>query len=116
MAEAFAEALRSFSLAFPGTREEFAFGPGHAVYKAANGKLFAIVSGDEAATYVTLKLTPDEAEEALTLPFVSPAPYLGRHHWVRTTISDDAELEMTYQWVRRSHELVTAKSARKKRQ
>jgi len=116
VAEAFAEALRSFSLAFPGTREEFAFGPGHAVYKAANGKLFAIVSGDEGATYVTLKLTPDEAEEALTLPFVSPAPYLGRHHWVRTTISDDAELEMTYQWVRRSHELVTAKSARKKRQ
>lgn len=116
MDESFAQALRSFALAFPDAREEFSFGPNHAVYKAANGRMFAIASEVEAGVNVSLKLTPQESEEALMLPFVKPAPYMARNHWVLAAIENDAEYEMTLEWVRRSHELVTARPARTKRQ
>lgn len=116
MPESFAAQLRAFALAFPEAREEFSFGPDHAVYKAANGKMFAIASESDDGTSVSLKLTPEESEEALMLPFVRPAPYMARNHWVLATMRGEAEYEMTVAWVRRSHELVTAKPVRKKRQ
>lgn len=116
MAESFADQLRSFALTFPGAQETFSFGPDHPVYKAANGKMFAIASEAGDGVGVSLKLTPEESEEALLLPFVKPAPYMARNHWVHSTIHDEAEYEMTRAWVARSHELVTSKPARKKRQ
>lgn len=114
MAESFAEQLRTFALTFDGAREEFSFGPDHPVFKAANGKMFAISSEHEDGTKVSLKLTPEEFAEALTLPFVRPAPYMARNHWVQSTIASEVEFEMTAGWIRRSHELVTAKPARKR--
>jgi predicted DNA-binding protein (MmcQ/YjbR family) len=75
--------------------------------------MFAIAREHEDGTHVSLKLTPEESEEALTLPFVSPAPYLARYLWVMCVVSGPAELDMTLSWMRRSHELVTAKPARK---
>lgn len=116
MVESFSGALRAFALSFDGAREEFSFGAEHPVYKAANGKVFAIASEDADGTRVSLKLTPEESEEALTLPFVRPAPYLARNHWVLSTMTSEVEYELTLAWIARSHELVTAKPARKKRQ
>lgn len=115
------EQLREFAFIFEGTMEEYSFGEDTPLFKAPNRKIFAIGPESEDGTRVSLKLTPEEAEEALTLPFVKPAPYLARNHWVMCTISNDIELEMTLQWVRRSHELVsgpnrkpTAKGQRRK--
>ena len=113
MPESFSDAIREFAFTFEGTREEYSFGPEHPLYKAPNGKMFAIASEEDGTTRVSLKLTPEESEEALTLPFVSPAPYMARNHWVLCAISTPAELEMTLGWMRRSHELVTAKASRK---
>jgi predicted DNA-binding protein (MmcQ/YjbR family) len=113
MPRSFADDVRSFALSFEGAREEFSFGSDHPVFKAPNGKMFAIASENSGGTSVSLKLTPEESIEALTLPFVRPAPYLARNHWVMATITDDAECEMTFGWIRRSHELVTAKPKRK---
>ena len=107
------EAIREFAFSFEGTREEYSFGPDHPLYKAPNGKMFAIASEQDDGTHVSLKLTAEESQEALTLPFVSPAPYLARNHWVLCVISNPVELEMTFGWMRRSHELVTAKPGRK---
>jgi predicted DNA-binding protein (MmcQ/YjbR family) len=101
------EQLREFAFTFEGTTEEYSFGEDTPLFKAPNRKMFAIGSDHEDGTHVSLKLTPAEAEEALTLPFVKPAPYLARNHWVQCTVSSDVELEMTLAWVRRSHELVT---------
>ena len=106
--------IREFALAIDGAREEFSFGEDSPVYKAANGKIFAISGRDGASTRVSLKLSPDEVLEALTLPFVDHAPYLSKTHWVATRISNEAELEVTFAWMTRSHELVTAKPARKR--
>ena len=116
MPESFVARLREFALTFPEAQEAFSFGPEHAVYKAANGKMFAIASDGDEGARVSLKLTPEESEEALMLPFVTPAPYMARNHWVLSTIRDEAEYEMTLSWIARSHELVTAKPARKRRQ
>ena len=115
MPDSIAGAIRKFAFTFEGTREEFSFGPEHPLYKAPNGKIFAIASEHEDGTHVSLKLTPEESEEALTLAFVSPAPYLARNHWVLCVVSNQAELDMTFAWMRRSHELVTARPARKPR-
>ena len=76
--------------------------------KAPNGKIFAIVSEGADGARVSLKLTPVEAEEALTIPFVRPAPYLARYHWVMATVTNDAEFEITCLWIARSFELVAA--------
>ncbi len=114
MVESFGEQLRAFALTFEGAREEYSFGPGHPVFKAANGKMFAVASEQQDGTHVSLKLTPEESIEALTLPFVRPAPYMARNHWVQSTIGNEIEFEMTVGWIRRSHELVTAKPSRKR--
>jgi len=114
MSEEFSLQVRDFAFSFEGTREEFSFGPGSALFKAPNGKIFAISSEHDDGTHVSLKLTPDEVIEAMTLPFVRPAPYLAKNHWVLSVISNAAELDMTLSWIRRSHELVTAKPTRKR--
>ncbi|MGE0601982.1 MAG: MmcQ/YjbR family DNA-binding protein [Dehalococcoidia bacterium] len=114
MRRSFSADIREFALAFEGSREEFSFGSDHPVFKAPNGKMFAIASEDSGGTNVSLKLTPDECSEALTLPFVRPAPYLARYHWIMSTISNEAECEMTLSWIRRSFELVTTKPTRKR--
>ena len=114
MPESFANEIRNFALSFEGSREEFSFGSDHPVFKAPNGKMFAIASEREEGTSVSLKLTPEEASEALTLPFVRPAPYLARNHWVMSVVSNEAECDMTFTWIRRSYELVTAKPVRKR--
>ena len=116
MPGSYAEALRAFALSFPEAQETSSFGPDHAVFKAANGKMFAIASDGGEGTSVSLKLTPEESEAALMLPFVRPAPYMARNHWVLATIRNEAEYEMTLGWITRSHELVTARPARKNRQ
>lgn len=112
MPESFGERLREFAFSFAGTREEFSFGPDTPLYKAPNGKIFAITSEHADGTHVSLKLTPEEATEALSLPFVRPAPYLARHHWVLAIVQTEPEFEMTVMWLRRSHELVTRSPAR----
>lgn len=108
MTTSFEPALRRFAQSFAGAREEFPFGPESAVAKAPNGKMFAIVSEGADGARVSLKLTPVEAEEALTIPFVRPAPYLARYHWVMATVSNEAEFEITCLWIARSFELVAA--------
>jgi predicted DNA-binding protein (MmcQ/YjbR family) len=108
--------LRALALAFPGAAEEYPFGGDTAVFKAANRKMFVLASVDPSQPLrVTVKLTPEEASEALLFPFVSVAAYLGRHGWVTARVSAGAEWEIARPWVERSHALVTAKPARRAR-
>lgn len=105
--------LRDFALTFDGTLEEYPWGPQDVVFKAPNRKIFVICGESEDGTVrASVKLTPEESEEALTLPFVSPAPYLARNHWVRAEVTSPLELEILLGWVARSHELVAAKPKR----
>ena len=106
--------LRDFALAFEGAYEDHPFGEESNVFKAANGKMFVISSkGANGALRASLKLAPDEALAALSLPFVSPAPYLARHSWVQSVCTTETELEITLEWVSHSHQLVAAGARRK---
>lgn len=108
------EHLRAFAFTFEGTTEEYSFGEDTPLFKTPGRKIFAMGSEHPDGLHVSLKLTPEEAEEALTLPFVKPAPYLARNHWVMCTVSNEVELDMTLGWVRRSHELVSRKAKGKR--
>ncbi len=114
MSTNYLERLRAFALAIEGAREEFSFGPDSPVYKAANGKIFAITGASEAGTRVSVKLSPDEVLEALSLAFVSNAPYLSKTHWVMALITNEPEFDMASGWMLRSHDLVTARPVRKR--
>lgn len=107
--------LRELCLGWEGVFEDYPFGPGATVFKAPSGKMIALASDAEADRQsVSLKLTPAEAEEALLLPFVRPAPYLARHHWVTCDVSNDAEWEIAAQLVARSRDLVSAARGRRR--
>ena len=64
--------------------------------------MFAIM-GDGPPVTVTLKLTREEREVALQLPFVSEAKYVGRYGWVTARIEDERRLEAALEWMRESY-------------
>ena len=108
------EQLRAFALAFDGAYEDFPWEHETPVFKTPAGKIFAM-SGvtEDGGLQVTVKLSPEEGVEALALPFVRVASYVGRYGWVTATVTNDAEWDVTQSWVRRSHELVSPKGRRK---
>ena len=55
--------LRAACLALPGTIETFAFGPGCSVFKAANGKMFAVSVTDDRAARRQRQVRPGRAAE-----------------------------------------------------
>jgi predicted DNA-binding protein (MmcQ/YjbR family) len=98
-----AEAIRALALSFPGAREDHPFGPESHVFKVGEGsRMFAILSDGPPVT-ATLKLTKEEREIALTLPFVSEARYVGRYGWVTARVEDQHCLEAALEWVRESY-------------
>lgn len=98
-----ADALRRFALAFPEAREDHPFGPASHVFKVGGGStMFAILS-DGPPVSVTLKLTREEREVALQLPFVSEARYVGRYGWVTARVEDEHCLEAALEWMRESY-------------
>ena len=116
MSADFVETFHRFALTFEGAYEDHPFGDDSTVFKNDKGKIFTWCHVDgEMPLDITMKLTPDEAEEALMFPFVSVARYLGRYGWVSTAVSTPEELEIAMDWVARSYELVAKTSPRKPR-
>jgi predicted DNA-binding protein (MmcQ/YjbR family) len=97
----YAERIRRLALSFPQTYEDEPWGS--PAFKVANNKLFALMWEDDPALHVTLKLTPEERELALMLPFVRPARYVGRYGWVTVAVVDEESLEAALEWVRESY-------------
>ena len=64
--------------------------------------MFAIM-GDGPPVRVTMKLTKEEREIALTLPFVSEAKYVGRYGWVTAEVEDADASRPTLEWMRESY-------------
>jgi predicted DNA-binding protein (MmcQ/YjbR family) len=112
MATADADAVRALALSFPEAREDHPFGPESHVFKVGGGsRMFAILSDGPPVT-ATIKLTKEEREIALTLPFVSEAKYVGRYGWVTARVEDPDCLEATLEWVRESYWLRAPEAVR----
>ena len=73
--------------------------------------MFAIL-GDGPPVTVTLKLTREEREVALEMPFVSEARYVGRYGWVTVRIEDADCLEAALEWMRESYWLKAPEDVR----
>jgi predicted DNA-binding protein (MmcQ/YjbR family) len=95
-------AVRDLGLGFPEAHEDHPFGPAAHVLKVGPKSMFAILSDGPPAT-VTVKLTREEREVALELPYVSEARYVGRYGWVTASIEDQFALDAVLEWVRESY-------------
>jgi predicted DNA-binding protein (MmcQ/YjbR family) len=93
--------VRALALSFPETYEDSPWG--HPVFKVANNKMFAAMSNPGEPLTLTVKLTAEERELALTMPYVSVARYVGRYGWVTAVIGDDEALDNSLEWLRESY-------------
>jgi predicted DNA-binding protein (MmcQ/YjbR family) len=98
-----ADSVREFALSFPQSREDHPFGPKSHVFKVGGGSTMFVILSDGPPVSVTLKLTKEEREIALTLPFVSEAKYVGRYGWVTARIEDEHGLDAALEWMRESY-------------
>jgi predicted DNA-binding protein (MmcQ/YjbR family) len=97
----FAPRIRELALSFPETYEDSPWG--HPVFKVADNRMFAAISSDDDPLRLTVKLTPEERELALLLPYVETARYVGRYGWVTATVADEESLEQALEWLRESY-------------
>jgi len=97
----YADRVRALALSFPETYEDSPWG--HPVFKVGNNKMFASMSNAEDPLTVTVKLTKEEREIALTIPYVSVARYVGRYGWVTAEVGDEEALDNALEWLRESY-------------
>ena len=93
--------LRGRCLGLPGAVEEFPWG-GAGVYKV-RGKIFASTDFNDAGYEVAFKPPEDEREDALSLPFVRVADYVGRYGWVQARLTRAAEIAIVWPWIEAAH-------------
>jgi predicted DNA-binding protein (MmcQ/YjbR family) len=100
--EALAQRIRDLALAFPETYEDHPWGD-FPVFKVPSNKVFAWLTIEPEQARLTVKVTPEERDVALLLPFVSIARYVGRYGWITATVGDDETLEAALEWLRESY-------------
>jgi predicted DNA-binding protein (MmcQ/YjbR family) len=90
-----------------GATETFPFEPGVAVFKAPNGKMFAIVTERAGAVEVSVKCEP-MLSEALRAQYrsIEPGYHLNKKHWITITLDGDVPDERVRELVLDSYELV----------
>ena len=65
--------------------------------------IFAFLGVDGNEARLTVKVTPEERDVALLLPYVSVARYVGRYGWITATVTDKESLEAALEWLRESY-------------
>lgn len=119
-------ALREICLSFPGTYEDFPFGPETSVFKvrahiAGGGrheaKLFALSSMDEADFYVNLKCEPVLAVQLRAVhPAITGAWHMNKTHWNGVRLDGSLPDGMVRDMVEDSYDLVVAGLSRKQQE
>ena len=98
--EDIAQRIRALALSWPRTYEDEPWG--HPVFKVVDNRMFAGMGLGENGVSLTVKLTAEERDVALSLPFVEKARYVGRYGWVTAHVTDDESLEAALEWLRES--------------
>ena len=105
-----ADRIRKLALSFPEAYEDEPWG--HPVFKVGDNRMFAAMS-NESPIRLTVKLTAEEREIAMLLPYVSVARYVGRYGWVTAEVTDEESLEAALEWLRESYWLKAPPGLRK---
>ncbi|TVO77826.1 MmcQ/YjbR family DNA-binding protein [Sedimenticola selenatireducens] len=94
---------------FKGSKGSYPFGPDALVFKVM-GKMFALVSQNEATSRVTLKCVPSEGEVLVSqFESVIPGYYMNKKHWITISLSGDLADELLVELLEKSYELVVSK-------
>jgi predicted DNA-binding protein (MmcQ/YjbR family) len=101
------EELRAWCVSMPGAEETFPFEPGVSVFKAANGKMFAVSVATSEPLDISVKCDPDIAQ-ALRAEYAAIVEgyHLNKRHWITITLNSDVTDERVRQLVRDSYDLV----------
>lgn len=115
--------LRKICLSFPGTYEDFPFGPETSVFKVRAGiaggtrheaKLFALSSMDERDFYVNLKCEPNLAVQLRSAhPEITGAWHMNKTHWNGVRLDGTLRDDMIRDMVEDSYDLVVSGLSRK---
>ena len=110
------EELRAWCVSMPGAEETFPFEPGVSVFKAANGKMFAVSVATSEPLDISVKCDPDIAQ-ALRAEYAAIVEgyHLNKRHWNTVTLDGsiaDAEIA---DMIQDSYDLVAAKLTRSQR-
>jgi predicted DNA-binding protein (MmcQ/YjbR family) len=101
------EQLQAACLAMPGAIETFSFGPGCSVFKAPNGKMFAVSVAASEPLDISLKCDPELAEllrrdrDAIVEGY-----HLNKRHWITVTLNADVPDAMVHDLIQDSYDLV----------
>ncbi|HEX7292857.1 MAG TPA: MmcQ/YjbR family DNA-binding protein [Conexibacter sp.] len=101
------EQLRDYCLSMPGAQETFPFEPHVSVFKAANGKMFALSIARRAPLQVSVKCDP-ELGEALRRDYdaIVEGYHLNKRHWITITLDGDAPDARVRELIEDSYDLV----------
>ncbi len=104
------EQLRATCLALPGAIETFSFGPGCSVFKAPNGRMFAVSVTSAEPLDVSVKCDPDIAADLRrSFAAISEGYHLDKRHWITVVANADVPDDMLCDLVRDSYDLVAAR-------
>ncbi len=105
--------LRAACLALPGAIETFSVGPGCSVFKAANGKMFAVSVTSTQPVDVSVKCDPDRAADLRRqYDAVVEGYHLNRRHWITVTANADVPDSMVIELIEDSYDLVASRQRR----
>jgi predicted DNA-binding protein (MmcQ/YjbR family) len=103
--------LRALCHSLEGATETFPFGPDTSVFKAPNGKMFAVTSEHEDPLTVSLKVDPDEGEALrVTHASIVPGYHFNKRHWVTVTLGQDAPDRLVRELISGSTNLSAARA------
>jgi predicted DNA-binding protein (MmcQ/YjbR family) len=105
--------LRAACLRMPGAVETFSFGPGVSVFKAPNGKMFAVSVSASEPLDVSLKCDPDRAADLRREhAAVVEGYHLNKRHWITVTLNADVPDDMVRELIEDSYDLVASSASR----
>lgn len=98
---------KDYLASMPGAYLDYPFGPGTAVYRAANDKLFALIAEGSEPLQISLKCDPNLAELLRDkYESVLPGYHLNKRHWITVIVTGQLTDDDIRDLARHSFELV----------
>ena len=103
--------VEDYILSMPGSRREYPFGEGVAVYKVRD-KMFALITEGKEPVQLSLKCNP-ELSEVLRERYetVMPGYHLNKKHWNTLLLTGQLDWPEIQDLIRHSYDLVTGQTS-----